>query len=188
MTAARQRSSNLTYVALLRGINLAGHRKVAMSDLRDLMARLHLDNPRTLLQSGNLLFDHGSRNAAKLEQLLESETQKRLGLQTDYFVRSAAEWRAIVARNPFPKEASIDPGHLVVVCLKEAPGAGELKSLRAAITGSEVVEADGRHLYVVYPDGIGRSRLTHSLIEKKLGTRGTGRNWNTVVKLHALAC
>jgi len=59
-------------------------------------------------------------------------------------------------------------------------------ALQAAIKGREVVRAKGRHAYIVYPDGIGRSRLTNVMIEKKLGTRGTGRNWNTVLKLAAL--
>jgi len=63
------------------------------------------------------------------------------------------------------------------------PAARNVAALRAAITGREVVRAAGRHLYIVYPDGMGRSRLTHALIEKLLGTRATGRNWNTVRKL-----
>ena len=62
-----------------------------------------------------------------------------------------------------------------------------MRALQAAITGPEVVRADGAHAYIIYPDGVGRSRLTHALIERKLGTRGTGRNWNTVLKLAALA-
>lgn len=91
-----------------------------------------------------------------------------------------------MARNPFPEEAERDPGHLVVMILKGAPAAHEVKALQDAIRGRELVRADGRAAYVVYPDGIGRSRLTTALLEKKLGTRGTGRNWNTVLKLAAL--
>ena len=71
--------------------------------------------------------------------------------------------------------------------LKDAPDREQVTALQKAITGREVVRAKGRHAYVVYPDGIGRSRLTSALIEKKLTTRGTGRNWNTVVKIGALA-
>ena len=71
--------------------------------------------------------------------------------------------------------------------LKAAPDAKDVKVLQAAITGPEVVRADGKHAYITYPNGIGRSRLTNTLIEKKLGTRGTARNWNTVRKLAELA-
>jgi uncharacterized protein (DUF1697 family) len=118
--------------------------------------------------------------------MLESEAAARLGLQTDFVVRSAAEWRAIIERNPFPQQAKNDPGHLLVMVFKQAPTAADVKTLRAAISGRERIEAVGAHAYLVYPDGIGRSRLTTGLIEKTLGTRGTGRNWNTVVKLAAL--
>jgi uncharacterized protein (DUF1697 family) len=75
----------------------------------------------------------------------------------------------------------------VVGFLKEAPDSAAVTALQKAIVGREVVRAIGRHAYVVYPDGIGRSKLTSAIVEKKLGTRGTGRNWNTVLKLQALA-
>lgn len=160
---------------------------MAMADLRDLLTKLGFADARSLLQSGNLVFRSDRRNPAQLERLLEAEAEKRLGLQTDFFVRSAEEWKELVARNPFRKEAERDPGHLVVLFLKDAPPLEAVKALQAAIKGPEVVRAEGRQAYVVYPIGIGRSRLTHTLIEKKLGTRGTGRNWNTVLKLGALA-
>jgi uncharacterized protein (DUF1697 family) len=74
-----------------------------------------------------------------------------------------------------------------VMFLKDTPSATGVRALQQAITGPEVVRAAAKHLYIVYPDGIGRSRLTNDLIDRKLGTRGTGRNWNTVLKLAALA-
>ena len=175
------------FVALLRGINVGGHKPVSMSDLRDFMTALGLGDVRSLLQSGNLLFSRGRCPAADLEVLLEAEAQKRLGLACDFFVRSGREWDELVADNPFPDEAARDPGHLVAVCLKDAPPEEVVGALRKAIAGKEAVAAVGRILYVVYPEGIGRSKLTHALIEKKLATRGTGRNWNTVLKL-AAAC
>jgi uncharacterized protein (DUF1697 family) len=176
-----------TYIALLRAINLAGYQRVAMSDLRDLLGGLGFEDVRSLLQSGNLVFRSGARDGTQVERRLEAEAAKRLGLATGFIVRSAEEWEAVVAGNPFPAEAKRDPGHLLVVFLKGAPAAKGVESLQAAIKGREVVRARGKDAYIVYPDGIGRSRLTNALIEKHLGTRGTGRNWNTVLKLHALA-
>lgn len=174
-------------IALIRGINVGGHRKVAMAELRDLLTELGFADVRSLLQSGNLVFRSDRRTAAVVERLLEAETARRMGLQTDFFVRGAEEWNSVIARNPFPAEAERDPGHLVVMCLKDAPEKKDVKALQAAIAGPEVVRADGRHAYIVYPDGIGTSKLTNALMEKKLGTRGTSRNWNTVLKLDALA-
>jgi len=175
------------HIALLRAVNLGSHNKVAMADLRTMLTELGFTDARSLLQSGNLVFGSEGKTATQLENVLESAAKKRLGLETDFFVRTAKEWQGIVAGNPFPEEAERDPGHLVVMCLKDAPDRKAVTSLEEAITGREVVRAKGRQAYVVYPDGIGRSRLTVALIEKKLGTRATGRNWNTVLKLGELA-
>jgi uncharacterized protein (DUF1697 family) len=176
-----------TYVGLLRAVNLGPTNKVAMADLRDLLGELGLNDVRSLLQSGNLVFRSATRSTSRLERLLEEETAWRLGLDTQYFVRTAREWREVVADNPFPAEAKRDPGHLLVVVLKDAPAREAVTALQKAIAGREVVRVKGRQAYVVYPDGIGRSRLTSALIERKLGTRGTGRNWNTTLKLEAMA-
>ena len=175
------------HLALLRAINLPAHKPVGMSDLRDFFAQLRLGDPRTLLQTGNVVFRSSKRTGAALERFLETEADKRLHLQTDFFVRTVPEWDAVVAQNPFPDAAKLDPAHLVVLFLKDSPDARSVDQLNAAISGREVVRAVGKQAYVVYPDGIGRSRLTTAIIEKKLETRGTGRNWNTVMKLAALA-
>lgn len=176
----------MKYVALLRAVNLAGKNNVAMSALRAMLGDLALDDPRTLLASGNAVFGSERRSAAAIEAMLERETAARLGLETDYFVRSAREWRALVEANPFPREADAEPGRLLVLATKEAPTAASVRALQGAIRGNERVSAVGRQLYAVYPDGVGRSKLTTARIEKHLDRRVTGRNWNTVLKLLAL--
>ena len=158
-----------------------------MSDLRELVTELGFSDARTLLQSGNLVFRGDGRSSAALEQLLETEAGKRLGLQADFLVRSADEWKDVVARNPFPKEAERDPSHLVVMFLKSAVNQKSVSAAQAAIVGRETIRADRRQVYIVYPDGIGRSRVSNVFLEGKLGIRGTARNWNTVLKLAALA-
>jgi uncharacterized protein (DUF1697 family) len=173
------------HVALLRAVNVGG-RSLAMADLRAVAEGLGLTNVKTLLQSGNLVFEAGSKKAAAHEGALEAALKQR-GIETDFMVRRADELAAIVAANPFPKEAKSDPGHLVVMFLKDAPGAKAVAALQAAVKGREVIRHQGSELYIVYPDGIGRSKLTNKLIESRLDTRGTGRNWNTVMKLAALA-
>ncbi len=175
------------YIALLRGINVGGHKKVSMADLRQLLGRLGFDEPQSLLQSGNLVFRCDARPAAQLEQLLEKEVQKRLGLQSDFFVRTPGEWKSVIADNPFRKEAESDPSHLLVMFLRDTPEKKSEEALRASITGPETFAVKGRHAYLVYPAGMGNSRFTGAIIEKRLGTRGTARNWNTVTKLGALA-
>ena len=176
----------MLHVALLRAVNLGGHNKVPMADLRALLADVGFEQPRSLLQSGNVVFGAEGRTTRDIEALLEKEAEKRLGLSTAFFVRTASEWASLVDANPFPQEAESDPSHLVVLAAKDAPNAAALSALRKAIRGRETVDAVGRQAYVVYPDGIGRSKLTTTVIERHLGTRVTGRNWNTTLKLLAM--
>jgi uncharacterized protein (DUF1697 family) len=175
------------YIALLRAVNLAGRSQIRMPALADLMHRTGFRDARTLLHSGNLVFRADGMEPAALEQTLERALADAFGLSTDLFVRTAAEWRSIVEQNPFPHEAETDPAHLVVAILKRAPDRHDWTQLRAAIRGRERLEGVGRQAYIVYPDGIGRSKLTAGLIEGKLRTRGTSRNWNTVGKLDQMA-
>jgi uncharacterized protein (DUF1697 family) len=174
------------YVALLRAVNLGAHNKVAMGDLCTLFSTLGLEAPTPLLQSGNVIFRSARRDGAALETCLESALATQIGLRTDVFVRSASEWRTVVAGNPFTEQTGTAPNHVLVMCLKTAPGRAGETALRTAIVGREEVHLARRHLYAVYPDGIGRSRLSTSVIERALGTTGTARNWNTVVKIDAL--
>ena len=174
------------YVAVLRAINLGPHNRIAMADLREMCGKVALENARTLLVSGNLVFDSHVNSTKELERLLEAASTEHLGVTTDYFVRSAKEWQAIIDANPFPAEAKSDPGRLVMMCLREAPSAAAVAALQAAIKGREQVRAKAKQAYFVYPDGQGTSKLTIAMIEKMLGTRGTARNWNTVLKLGEL--
>lgn len=174
------------HLVLVRAINVGGHQVVGMADLCQMVGDLGFAEARSILQTGNLLFRTNSATDAALESLLESATAKQFGFQTDFFVRTANEWKELITRNPFPAAAKNDPAHLLVIFLKHAPDKQQMAALKAAIVGRETVRAVGKQLYAIYPDGVGRSKLTIALIEKKLGTRGTGRNWNTVLKMGAL--
>lgn len=175
----------MIHIALIRGVNLGGRNMVVMADLRGACERLGLKNPRTLLQSGNLVVE-SSGSPAQIEARLETGLAKHFGRELEFFVRSPKEWDTIIKDNPFPKEAKTDPGYLHLLCLKHKVNASSVRELRARIRGPETVEAWGREAYVVYPDGAGRSKLTVAFIDRTLGTRCTARNWNTVLKLAAL--
>jgi uncharacterized protein (DUF1697 family) len=157
-----------------------------MTDLRNFITQVGLQDARSLLQSGNLIFTSKVRTGAELERFLESEAADRLSLEVDFFVRTPEEWKSVIRQNPFRKEAERDPGHLVVLFLKSAPKPEVIAALQADITSPEIIKAKGKQAYVFYPNGIGRSKLTQAMIEKRLG-RGTGRNWNTVLKLGIIA-
>ena len=173
-------------VALLRAVNVSGTKPVAMPALCKLLTGLGLDEVRSLLQSGNVVFSCSTAANAALEAKLEAALVKNMGVQTEFFVRSAREWAAIIAANPYPDAARDDPGRLVLMTFKSAPSAKDVEALRAAITGRETLTAAGKQAYIIYPDGQGTSKLTNAVIGRKLGVIGTARNWNTVLKLAAL--
>ena len=182
----RLTTASVRHVALLRAVNVGGRGSLKMADLRAVAEGLGLTGVQTVLQSGNLVFDSTARKAAALESALKTALKQHHGIETDFLVRSAAELDAIIGANPFPAEAKSAPGKLLVMFLQDRPGAKDLQALRDARKGPESIGHAGRELYIVYPDGIGRSKLTGTLIEKRLGTRATGRNWNTVTRLAAL--
>ena len=174
-------------VALLRAVNVGGSPPVSMGDLRRVVQHLGGRDPRTHLTTGNVVFDLDGPGGPTLERRLERELRRRLDLPTAAIVRTGTELAEALDRNPFPNEAERDPAHLVLVFLKEAPPPESVRAIGTALAGPEPVTVVGRTAYAVYPNGIARSRLTLTRIEKALGTSGTGRNWNTVRRLAELA-
>jgi uncharacterized protein (DUF1697 family) len=175
------------HIALLRAVNVGG-RSVAMADLRAMLEAHGCANSRTLLQSGNAVFAVNAKSSAvALEKKLETEAQRRFGFAVAFMLRTAAEWEALVACNPFPDAAKKDPARLILMAFKGAPDADAIKALRDGYKGPETIHVAGREAYLIYPEGQGNSKLTNALIERKLGVAGTARNWNTVLKLAALA-
>jgi len=150
-----------------------------MADLRMLFLKLGFADAKTLLNSGNVLFSADRRSDATLEKLFETETEKKFKVKAEFFVRTTDEMSAIVAANPFPREAKSDPGRLHVVFLKDDVGAKDVSTIQSANKGPESIKRGMKCVYVYYPDGAGESKL-------RLPWLGTGRNWNTILKLVAL--
>ena len=173
------------HIALLRAVNVGG-RKVLKDDLLGLAKDLGFDDAKTLLASGNLVLWGKGGADADIEKRLEDGLEKRMGLRTDFMVRSTVELKAIIAANPFPDLVKARPSHLVVNFLKHPIPAGDIAVLRAAITGRERVEGGGKQLYVDFIDGIGESMLDRDWKKTKKAPVGTVRNWNTVMKLAAM--
>ena len=175
------------YIGLLRAVNLGEGTMVPMEALRTLLRKEGLEDVQTLLQSGNTVFRSTASSGSELERPLAEKIARAFRVKTDLFLRSAKDWKAILTANPYVAEAKEDPARLVVLVLHEAPPAERWQALRDAIRGRETVRGAPRHGYIYYPDGQGRSKFTIALIESKLGTPGTVRNWNTASTLGALA-
>lgn len=172
------------YIALLRGVNVGGNRKLPMADLKRELTALGYANVRTLLASGNVVFEGKKQSTEAVERKLERDLAARMGLETDVMVRTPEEWAAAMAANPFVAEAQSQPSRLLLVALKSEPAAparAALATYLERLAGPERVEVRGREVFVFFPEGQADSKLNL----RALGS-STGRNWNTVSKLHAM--
>ena len=174
------------YVAFLRAVNVGGKNKVPMAGLRDALTAAGLDEVATVLQSGNVVFDSGA-SASAAAKLVAGTIEETFGLQIGVVIRSAAELTAVATTNPFlDAEPNRDPKWLHVAFLSARPTAAAVQKLDPDRSPPDAFAVHGREVYLSYPEGSGRSRLTLDYLEKALGVPGTARNWRTVQRLATL--
>jgi uncharacterized protein (DUF1697 family) len=174
-------------ISMLRGVNVGGHKKIKMDALRALYESLKLRDPRTYVQSGNVIFSTEERDLLVLTKRVENGIERKFGFRSDVIVRTSSELRDVIARNPFAKRRDIHPSRLLVTFLASDPGPEARDKLLRINTDPEELRIAGRELYIYYPNGMARPKLSLPAIEKTLKTSGTGRNWNTVTKLLEIA-
>jgi uncharacterized protein (DUF1697 family) len=172
----------MRWVALLRGINVGGRSKVPMAPLRELCEELGLTGVRTYIASGNVLFESPTRSRSRLCAQIEQAVAERFGVPVAVVLRRPAELRALVAGHPF----GADSGRTYVAFLAAKPAPAAVAALGRVECGAERFEVAGADVYLHYPDGYARVRLSGALLERHLGA-ATVRNWRTVAKLAELA-
>jgi uncharacterized protein (DUF1697 family) len=174
------------FAALLRAVNVGGTSIIRMADLKALCEDIGFGGVRTLLQTGNIVFTaKGGDN--DLAKKLADAIEKSHGFRPAIAVRTAAEIADAIERCPFKAEAKADPRFVVVgfpANLPTAGAAGRIATVKGA--AGERLNLSGRELYVHYPEGQGRSKVTNAVLERALGVPVTVRNWNTVTKLSAM--
>jgi len=174
-------------ISLLRGINVGGHHQVKMEALRALYESLGLGSAETYVQSGNVVFRASERDLARLAARIAKAIEQTFDFHADVFVLSAAEMRDVIRRNPFAGRIGIEPNRLLVTFLGSAPSP-EAKAKALAIPAApEELRIDGREMYIYYPNGVGRAKLSPAVLERALRLSGTGRNWNSVTRLLEMA-
>jgi uncharacterized protein (DUF1697 family) len=161
-----------THLALLRGINLGPKNKIPMPDLAELFGKAGGSNVRTYIQSGN----------ARLPNLIAREIQKRFGHKVPVMLRTTGEMRAVVRGNPFVKEGAAED-ILHVMFLADLPKPDAAKSLDPDRSPPNRFVVRGKEVYLLFPHGFARTKLTSSYFDSRLGTIGTVRSWRTVSKL-----
>lgn len=171
-----------TSIALLRGVNVGGNRKVPMAELRALFVDAGFENVTTYIQSGNVVFAHRKRSPDALEADLEARIQAAVGFDVSVVVRTAHQWDGVVRNNPFP---GVEPTKLHVAFLKSDPAPDWADAIDVAAFAPEELVLVGRDLYLHLPNGMGRAKLPPTL--RALRTPTTARSWQTVMKLQELA-
>lgn len=184
--AAAGRPSVAGFAALLRGINVGGHRRVPMADLRDVLGGLGFDDVKTYLQSGNATFSATGVASDELEGSIGAALADRFGFDVDVLVRAADEFAAVMAANPFSEEAASDPTRVHAVFLATPLAEGRLEAIGVDCFAPDRVEQGDRVVYLHVPDGLGRSKLAAALSDARLGVATTARNWRTVEAIGGL--
>jgi len=168
-------------LALLRAVNVGG-RKLPMARLRDLCAALGWTDIATYIQSGNVVFT-GKGKAEAIEAELEQAIELEFGLDVPVVVRSAAQWSKLADSNPFAKAAREEPNRLQLLVSKRPPASDAAQKLMERALAGEQIAAVPGGLWFHFPEGVARSKLTPSLIDRACGSPATGRNYRTVLKL-----
>ncbi|MFT5052056.1 MAG: hypothetical protein ACI8QZ_003488 [Chlamydiales bacterium] len=173
-------------LALLRGINVGGHNKLPMRELVRIFESLGCTDVRTYIQSGNVLYRADRTLAKGLPSMATEAIRKDLGLEVPVVTRSATQWRRLVGANPFVA-AGVETSELALGLMREKPSAKAVALLDPDRSPTDSFELRGAELYLHFPDGVARTKLTNAYFDSRLKTVTTVRNWKTTLKLLELA-
>ena len=175
-----------TYVAFLRGINVSRKRKVPMAELRAMCERLNLQNVKTYIQSGNIVFKSSMVQTNDIAILLHNEIQKHFNFNVPVIVKTVNELSQIIEKNPFVSQEDITANRIYFVLLNSLPAIELLKNLSEETFENEAYEVVDNCLYLKCALGYGKAKLNNNLIERKLKVMATTRNYRTMNKLQEL--
>ena len=169
---------------MLRGINVSGQKRVPMEELRKCYESLGFGRVRTYIQSGNVVFEHQGANAQNLTDKIESVIKRTFGFDVLVVIKTKEEMLRVIKNLPF---TGLDESKMHVTFLSSKPSDIPTKEIEAAKSTAEKVSVSGREVYLYCPNGYGKTKLSNSFLERKLGTAATTRNWRTVNALYDLA-
>jgi uncharacterized protein (DUF1697 family) len=174
-----------TYIALLRGINVSGQKIIKIEELRKLFESLGFENVKTYIQSGNVIFNSRIDSAEKIVKSVEKKIKEVYSFDVTVIIRTRDELSTIIKSNPFSKTNPAEK--LYVLFLSDIANNDNVEKLLPYKSKTEEFRLIGKEIYLYYPDGYGKSKLTNNIFESKLGVKATTRNWNTVNKLFEMS-
>jgi uncharacterized protein (DUF1697 family) len=176
-----------TFVALLRGINVGGHKIIKMEQLRKAFEGMGFEDVATYVQSGNVVFKAAKKASDDLPRKIEEMLLRQFSMSVPVIVRTAEEVDDVLRNNPFLKERGLDVTKLHVTFLSHTPPKAAIKEADAIAAGPDRFLCRGQEIYLHCPNGFGGTKLSINAFEKALAVGATTRNWNTVNKLHEMA-
>jgi uncharacterized protein (DUF1697 family) len=177
-----------TYIALLRGINVSGQKKIQMVHLSRLLESLGLNCVQTYIQSGNVVFDTTqSLSERDIETQIQQAIQQEFGFDVPTLVISSDEWADIVHQNPFTTQRSVDPQYVHVTIFDQVPDPHKVLVIESVSYAPDEYIIVGRCVYLYCPNGYGNTRLSNAFFESKLKLKATTRNWKTTTHLLVMA-
>lgn len=175
------------YIAMLRGINIGPHKRMKMEKLRASCEALDLQQVKTYIQSGNVVFQAARPTATALSRKIEQRIVQDFGFSSDVILRTREELGRIIKNNPLLKERGIDPARLHVVFLRDVPAPEAVKKLESLTLPPDQVHPAGHEIYCYFPNGVSGSSLWKHPMDRVLAVQTTMRNWNTVNTLYQMA-
>ncbi len=176
-----------TYISILRGINVSGHKLIKMDALREMITSLGFERVQTYIQSGNLVFQSKQTDEKKLAGKIEKEIIKTFGFEVPVLVIAFDELKKIVKRNPFLKDSSKDISFMHVTFLSQQPTAENFDKIKEVKHREDEFQLIEKSIYLYCPNGYGNSKLTNSFFESKLKLTATTRNWKTIGEIIKIA-
>jgi len=176
-----------TYLALLRGINVGGHKKILMADLRELFEDKGFTNVKSYIQSGNVVFNSELESETDLTDKIEKMIEDEFGFQVPVRVRTAVQMQEVIEKLPFTGSDYLDEASKIAITFFDRePAESKILELEKYVFAPEQLIVCGREAFSHCPGGFARTKLTNGLIEKKLGVSATSRNLKTFMKMMAM--
>ena len=181
-----QKNKMETYISILRGINVSGHKLIKMDALKKMFEDLNFKNIRTYIQSGNVIFESKKVDTKSLETIIGKQIFKTFGFEVPVLVKEKKDWKTVFENNPFLKNRNEDISKLHVTFLSAEPEQVNIdKLLETKFNNDEFVVSENV-VYLFCPDGYGNTKLSNTFFENKLKVSATTRNWKTVIELNKL--
>lgn len=174
-----------TYISILRGINVSGHKIIKMGLLQKTLHALGFLNVQTYIQSGNIIFQFKETAKLELENLIQSAIKKDFEFNVPVLTFSAEEWINITNKNPFIKDSTKNSRFFHITFLSQKPKMEVVQQLKEIETQTDEYSIIENAVYLYCPNGYGNTKLNNSFFEKKLKVNATTRNWKTILALRS---